>query len=182
MSSKLSKLSDEKLLKKVISGDTPAYGVLYERYSDEIYRYVYYRVAKNSLETEDLTQVVFIKAWDVILQNRTENYNFRALIYKIARNLTIDYWRTSKTELSIDELLMKSVIPKPEQQIILNEESDELVQAIRELEPKLQEVVICRFINGLSHAETARSLGRTEGYVRVLQYRALKKIRVLINE
>lgn len=181
MSSKLSRLPDEKLLKKVISGDTRAYGVLYERYVDEIYRYVYYRVAKNSLETEDLTQTVFIKAWDVILQDRTENYNFRALIYQIARNLTIDRWRTSKTELSINELLMKSDIPKLEQQIILNEESDELVHAIRELEPKLQEVVICRFINGLSHAETARSLGRTEGYVRVLQYRALKKIRLLIN-
>ena len=182
MSSKLSIPSDEKIIKTVISGDTRAYGVLYERYLDEIYRYIYYRVAKNSLEAEDLTQVVFIKAWDVILQNRTENYNFRALIYKIARNLTIDHWRTLKTELLIDEQLMEGANPKLEQQIILNEESDELVQVIRELEPKLQEVVICRFINGLSHAETARSLGRTEGYVRVLQYRALKKMRVLINE
>ena len=182
MSSKLSIPSDEKIIKTVISGDTRAYGVLYERYLDEIYRYIYYRVAKNSLEAEDLTQVVFIKAWDVILQNRTENYNFRALIYKIARNLTIDHWRTLKTELLIDEQLMEGANPKLEQQIILNEESDELVQVIRELEPKLQEVVICRFINGLSHAETAHSLGRTEGYVRVLQYRALKKIRVLINE
>jgi len=182
VSSKLSRLPDEQLTKKVLSGDTRAYGVLYERYLDEIYRYVYYRVAKNSLETEDLTQVVFIKAWDVILHDRTENYNFRALIYQIARNLTIDRWRTLKTELSIDKWLIESPITKPEQQIILNEESDELVQVIRELEPKLQEVVICRFINGLSHAETARSLGRTEGYVRVLQYRALKKIRVLINE
>ncbi len=181
MASKLSRLPDEKLIKKVISGDTRAYGVLYERYLDEIYRYVYYRVAKNSLEAEDLTQVVFIKAWKVILQDRTEKYNFRALIYQIARNLTIDHWRTSKTELLFDEQLMESANPKLEQQIILNEEGGELVQVIRELEPKLQEVVICRFINGLSHAETARSLGRTEGYVRVLQYRALKKIRVLIN-
>ena len=80
MSSKLSKLPDEKLLKKVISGDTRAYGVLYERYLDEIYRYVYFRIAKNSLEAEDLTQVVLFKSWNVILQNRTENYNFRALI------------------------------------------------------------------------------------------------------
>jgi RNA polymerase sigma-70 factor (ECF subfamily) len=182
VSSKLSRLPDEKLIKRVLSGDTRAYGVLYERYLDEIYRYVYYRVAKNSLETEDLTQVVFIKAWDVILQDRAENYNFRALIYQIAHNLVIDRWRTLKTELLIDEQLMEGAIPKPEQQIIMNEESDELVRVIRELEPKLQEVVICRFINELSHAETARSLGLTEGYVRVLQYRALKKMRVLINE
>ena len=182
MSSKLSRQLDEKLLKKVISGDTRAYGVLYEHYLDEIYRYVYFRVAKNSLEAEDLTQVVFFKAWNVIMQNRTDNYNFRALIYKIARNLTIDHWRTLKTELLLDEQLTESDTSKLEQQIILNEKSDELVQVIRELEPKLQEVVICRFINGLSHAETARSLGRTEGYVRVLQYRALKKMRVLINE
>ena len=182
MSSRSSRQPDEKLIKKIIHGDTRAFRVLYDRYVDEIYRYVYYRISRSSLEAEDLTQNVFIKAWDVILKNRTENYNFRGLIYKIARNLTIDHWRTSKTELLLDEQLVKTTDPKLEQQLIRKEESDELVRVIRELEPKLQEVIICRFINGLSHAETARSLGRTEGYVRVLQCRALKKIRVAINE
>ena len=178
---KFSKASDVEVIKKILSGDGKAYGELYQRYLDEIYRYVFYRVAKNHLEAEDLTQNVFIKAWEVILDNKTENYHFRALVYRIARNLTIDRWRTQKTEQSFDESnsqLIENSAFEPEQQIISNEANDDLLQAIRALKPDQQDVIICRFINELSHAETAQALGLTESHVRVLQHRALNELRI----
>ena len=183
MPSDYSKASDEKIIKAVIHGDIQAYGELYERYLDEIYRYVYYRAA-NHLEAEDLAQVVFIKAWEMILKKQPKKYNFRAFVYRIAHNLMVDRWRTQKQERSLEVENVESIpdpAPTPEQIMLSNEESHNLAEAIRELEPRLQHVFICRFINGLSHAETAQTLGLTEGHVRVLQHRALKKIRVVIK-
>jgi RNA polymerase sigma factor (sigma-70 family) len=69
----------------------------------------------------------------------------------------------------------------PEKKVLIQERSQALAAAVRELDPQLQDVFICRFINKLSHAETARTLGLKEGHVRVLQYRALKKIRITLE-
>jgi len=181
MTADYSNSSDGEIIKAVIEGDNRAYGELYKRYLDEIYRYVYYRVANSHLEAEDLIQVVFIKAWEVILKNKPGKHNFRALVYRIAHNLVVDRWRTQKQELSLEAKsfeALTSPAPTPEQLARSNEEINDITSAIRELEPRLQQVFICRFINGLSHSETAQALGLTTGHVRVLQYRALKKIRV----
>jgi RNA polymerase sigma-70 factor, ECF subfamily len=180
------KHSDEALIKAVIRGDNQAYGELYNRYFNEVFRYVYYRAASNQLDAEDMTQVVFFRAWDVLLKKQPQKYNFRALVYRIAQNLSIDRWRTQKQETSLDETVdnkaqVNASEPSPDQLTLRNEESQKLAAAIRELEPNLQNVIICRFINGLSHAETADALGLTEGNVRVLQHRALKRIRIAIT-
>jgi RNA polymerase sigma-70 factor (ECF subfamily) len=170
--------SDEKLIKAVFRRDVQAYGELYKRYLDEIYRYVYYRVA-NHPETEDLTQVVFIKAWEVISKNQPKKYNFRALVYRIAHNLIIDRWRTQKQELPLENFeSLPDTALTPEHKMLSKEENLNLALSIKELEPQMQQVIICRFINDLSHAETAQTLGLTEGHVRVIQHRALKKIRL----
>lgn len=123
MSSDYSKASDEKIIKAVIQGDTQAYGELYKRYLDDIYRYVYYR-AVNHLEVEDLIQEVFIKAWEVILKNQPKKYNFRALVYRIAHNLTVDRWRTKKQEISLENVeSLPAPMLTPEQLTVSNEES-----------------------------------------------------------
>lgn len=174
-----SKLTEEEIIKKVLNGNTRAYGELYERYLDEIFRYVYYRVARNRQEAEDLAQTVFIKAWEVIMKNRTKEYHFRGLLYQIARNTTIDRWRTQKDTVPLEDLPadgMEDDSPGPEEHSIRRERAEKLAARIRDLEPRMQDVIVCRFINELSHAETAKILGLTEGHVRVLQHRALKKI------
>jgi len=182
-----SKTPDDKIIDMVVKGNSQAYGELYNRYLDEIYRYIYYRVANNHLEAEDITQEVFIRSWDVITKNKPmgkRKRNFRALVYRIAHNLTVDRWRTRKPELPLEEENVESqtdLASTPEQIILAKEESQNLAAAIRELKPQLQDVFICRFVNGLSHAETAQRLGLNESHVRVLQYRALKKIRVNIK-
>ena len=182
-----SKAPDDKIIDMVVEGNIQAYGELYNRYLNEIYRFIYYRVASNHLEAEDITQEVFIRSWDVITKNKPmgkRKRNFRALVYRIAHNLTVDRWRTRKPELLLKEENVESLTDlasTPEQIMLMKEESQDLAAAIRELKPRLQNVFICRFINGLSHAETAQSLGLKEGHVRVLQHRALEEIRVIIK-
>lgn len=182
----LSQISDGEVIDLVLAGNKRAYGELYKRYLDEIYRYLYYRVAKNQQEAEDLAQDVFLKAWDVIsrTKKRKKKSNFRALAYRIAHNLSVDRWRTSKDEKSLQEVDLEvnfADFATPENRVLDQEQSQALAAAVRELDPQLQNVFICRFINQMSHAETAASLGLKEGHVRVLQYRALKRIRIVIE-
>jgi len=182
----LSLITDGEIIDLVCAGDQRAYGELYKRYLDEIYRYLYYRVARNQQEAEDLTQEVFIRAWDVISRTgkRKKQANFRALAYRIAHNLSVDRWRTSKDEHPLQEEdlgLGAADLATPEKRVLVQERSQALAAAIKELDPQLQDVFICRFINELSHAETAQSLGLKEGHVRVLQHRALKKIRITLE-
>lgn len=182
----LSQLTDHEIIDLVHAGNQRAYGELYKRYLDEIYRYLYYRVAKNQQEAEDLTQEVFIKAWDVISRTKKSKAksNFRALAYRIAHNLSVDRWRTRKNEQSLQaaELGLDAAdLTSPEKRIMVQQRNQRLAAAVQDLDPQLQNVFICRFINQLSHAQTAESLGLKEGHVRVLQHRALKKIKIKIE-
>jgi len=168
--------SDQVLLERTIQGDTEAFGDLYERYLDEIHRYVFYRVS-DRFEAEDLTETVFLKAWEALPRFESSRVNLRAWLYRIAHNTVVDYYRTRKpTADSLADNLRDSR-PSPERQAQSRDEQQQLAAAIRELESGLQHVIIYRFINGLSHAETAQVMGIREGYVRVLQHRALNQLR-----
>ena len=187
MASNLSLISEAEILTLVRDGDTRAYGELYNRYLDEIYRYLYFRVARNQPEAEDLAQEVFLKGWKALTSGSRsrKKSNFRALLYRIAHNLAVDRWRTEKDEMSLEDgrpSIQASEDEMPEYQILTTEQNQELAAAIRELDPNLQDVFICRFINVLSHAETAQILGLKIGHVRVLQHRALKQIRITIKD
>ncbi len=174
----------EKVIKMVLDGDVQAYGILYDCYYDEIYRYVYYRVARSETEAEDLTQIVFIRAWKVVSKKKTKKTNFRSLVYRIAHNLVIDYYRTRKNDVPLEKKMIESMPSNsltPEELALEKDDHQSVLNAIRELEPQYQDVLICRFINGLSHAETAKILDLSVGHVRVLQHRALKRIQVEIK-
>lgn len=174
-------LSDEALLERAIRGDAEAFGGLYARYLGEFHRYIFYRVA-NRLDAEDLTETVFIKAWDALPRFESAKVNFRAWLYRIAQNTIVDYYRARQaTTDAIPEQLQDSR-PSPEGQIQMQDESQGLALAIQSLDASQQQVIICRFINGMSHAETAATLGLAEGHVRVLQMRALQKLRLLLDK
>lgn len=172
---------DQTLLARAIRGEREAFGYLYERYMDEIHRYVFYRVA-DRFEAEDLTETVFLKAWEALPRFESCGINFRAWLYRIAHNTVVDYYRTRKptSDLPADE--PRDSRPSPEHQSQARDEQQQLAAAIGELDDNLQQVIVYRFINGLSHAETARVMGLAEGHVRVLQYRALQKLRQRLEE
>ena len=172
---------DERLLRLAANGNKKAFGWIYERYLGEIYRFVFYRVG-DPLEAEDITENAFIKAWEHlpdIYAKGDEISNFRAWIYRIAKNLAIDFLR-GKAHFRLDDVQLIATDKSPEELVQQKNLSRQMAEAIQTLEPAMQEVVILRFINNLSHSETAQIMGLNPGHTRVLQYRALKKLQAFL--
>lgn len=172
------KNSDQRLLAHIKKGDKQAFGTLYERYLELIYNYIYFKVGGNHQETEDLTEEVFLRAFSSIMEKTKSQANFKALLYRIAHNLVIDNYRAKKIEVDIDDFeIVSGKSPNPEQSLENVQLSKELADAIKTLKPKLQEVIILRYISDLGTDEIAEVMGISRNYVRVLQYRALQKLK-----
>ena len=178
--------TDEALISSTAGGDLAAFGTLYSRYLEPIYRYIYYRVS-NVHDSEDLTEEVFVRAWSALQKAQADPgiKNFRAWLYRIAHNLVVDHHRQSKGNLS-EEILDEENLAESDsaiEEILVKElEAKNLEEALLTLEDPLQQIIILRFINGMSHAETAEIVGLKEGHVRVLQYRALKRLRNILEK
>lgn len=182
MPTKSTDLPEERLFRLAAQGNKKAFGRLYERHLDEIYRYVYFRVA-NPLDAEDITESAFLKAWErlpEIYANGDRIRNFRAWVYRIARNLTIDFQRARKP-LPLEYEPQTASGNPPAESVDRRDLSSQLVEAVQQLEPNLQQVIILRFVNQLSHEETAAIMELQPGHTRVLQYRALKKLQVILS-
>ncbi len=176
---------DEDLVIRAVSGNVEAFGTLYDRYVDLIYNYVYYRV-NEVREAEDVTETVFLKAFENLTGFNKDRQieNFRAWIYKIAHNQVIDYYRTNRETSELPpELTNGHANELPEPRFELRERSANLLRIVHRLKPTYRDVILNRFFNGLSHRETAQVMDLEENHIRILQYRALRKIReVLQNE
>lgn len=174
--------SDDELIDRAKQGDKDAFGQLYERYLTPIYNFIIYRVG-NQQEAEDLTEIVFVKAWQALDRYQLQGVPFLAWLYRIARNLVTDYHRAHKTpHLNLDtQITLPDPLPNPEEQVLASIQFEQLLEKIATLEPLYQDVLTLRFIQGLSHDEVADILDRNRGAVRVLQHRALQTLRRLIK-
>ena len=171
---------ESRLVNQAVNGDTEAFGDLYEIHLEAIYQYIYYRLS-NRQDAEDLTEAVFLKAWQAIGDFEHGNVPFRAWLYRIAHNTVVDHYRARKETQSIDMMTqLTDEQTHVEQQVSTREWSDQLAKVIRKLSPLHQHVLVLRFINGLSHAEVAEILGRRVESIRVLQHRALKELQGLL--
>jgi RNA polymerase sigma-70 factor, ECF subfamily len=181
-SDKVQDVTDQELVELAGNGNISAYGCLYDRYINQIYRYVYFRLT-SQMESEDLTEMVFLKTFEVIRQDRTKIDNFKAWIYRTAHNLIIDHYRLRKNLVPLEEAVrLHDPKPSPEMEILNGEEHIALQRVIAKLEGVSQQVITCRFINGLSYEETAQIMRMKPGNVRVIQFRALQKLRELLKK
>ena len=174
------KQTEAQLINRAVNGDAEAFGDLYEYHLDPIYHYIFYRVS-NRQDAEDLTEGVFLKAWQAIGDFEQNGVPFRAWLYRIAHNTVVDHYRMQKDTQSIEG--MEQIRDKQvhiEQQLSFQERSEQLTRIIKKLSPLHQHVLILRFINGLSHSEVAEILNRRVESIRVLQHRALKELQGLI--
>jgi RNA polymerase sigma-70 factor, ECF subfamily len=178
----LSMLTDQELVAKTVAGQTAAYGSLYDRYVEQIYRFIYFRVS-NRQDAEDLTEAVFIKTYKAIRENGRSIDNIKSWFFRSAQNIVIDYYRGQQTTFPLDEFGDTSDDQaSPESQIIIDEGQCRLRKALEMLEPEQQMIIACRFVNRMSHEETAQVLSIKVEYLRVLQHRALKKLRKILEE
>lgn len=169
------------LVNQALAGDSASFGLLYELYLDEMYQFVFYKV-KGHQEAEDLTEVVFLKAWQGLDENPPIEIPFRLWLYRIARNTVIDHYRTRKSQVDLEEAMsVPETTDGPETLVVRRERVEELRDKLQMLNEDQQEVLTCRFVMGLSHAETAVVMSRTEQAVRALQYRAIVALRDLLT-
>lgn len=160
------------------------YEELYLEFSDKIYKYIYWQTRDPYL-AEDFTGEVFAGVWKN--WKRFKPDFSQAFLYKIAKNILIDFWRKNKNikELSLETSVEEGIEPSYDENLIeeIQKKSDinNLHEAIGELPENLREVVILRFIEDMPAREVGEILNITEVNVRVLQYRALKKLKEIIK-
>ena len=177
---------DEKaLVNRAIDGDEEAFGELYLLHLDAIYRYVYYRIGSME-DAEDLTEQIFLKAWEALPGYQQRGKPFTSWLYRIAHNIIVDFHRKRKNiEISVDKVFDESLDdgqPGILQKIVEQEESKLLANAISQLSDEQQQVIVLRFVEGLSHKEVARILGKNEGACRMIQYRALTVLQQILQK
>ena len=169
--------TDAALVLAAKGGDASAFGELYERYRDAIYRFCLARTG-TSHDAEDLVADVFVKALQSLDRYQDRGLPFAAFLYRIARNAAIDRARTLKQPLSVDGLLVE---PASKQNVELEAtfavERSILLAALARLKPEHRDVIVMRFIEGYAALEVAKLLGKTEGAIRTLQHRALERLR-----
>ena len=171
---------DEQIIQKVKNGDAEAFGVLYEQYAETIFRYIYSHL-DNRLDAEDLTEEVFLRAWRALPKYDERGLPFTAFLFRIGRNSLIDYYRQRKDVQSIDDMELQARQLGPEDAVGLNIENESLRKTIAGLREDYRNVVIFRFLSGLSPEETAHLMQRSVGAIRVLQHRALASLKEMLE-
>jgi RNA polymerase sigma-70 factor (ECF subfamily) len=170
-------IDDKQLVANAQSGNADAFGVLYARHMDAIYRYIFFRVHDQHL-AEDLTEETFVRAWEYLPNYKVTERPVTSWLYRIAHNLVVDHARKQHpvAASAIDVLSQQAAEHGPEQSVELSEAHADLINAMHILSEVEQEVIILRFVEGLSHREVADITGKTEGSSRVIQYQALAKL------
>lgn len=160
--------------------DAEAFGELYSIYREPIQRFLRFRVSSNEV-ADDLTADVFLKLWQHVKEGRRITH-FRGLIYQIARHAVIDYYRSAKVMLSIDEV--------PEHALGLLEsdlpyhgpiEKEKLLTALKDMRPEYRELLTLFYFEELRVKEIAMVMHKRPGAVRVQLHRAIKAIRYAVQ-
>lgn len=178
------KITEKVLLYKVkAKHDSEAYGLLYDSYVKQIYRFVFFKVSSHE-EAEDITSEVFLKAWHY-LQSGKEVKSFSGLLYRIARTTIIDMYRakTIRPEVFIGEEDIEvsdggKFLGLLDQSI----EVERVVKMIKKLKQEYQEVITLRYVDELELNEIAEIMGKGAIAVRVTLHRAIAKLKELIDE
>lgn len=173
--------SEKNLIERAKKGEMEPFGHLYDHYVAPIYRFVLVKV-NNKAEAEDLTHDVFLSAWQNIKSYKHKGFPFSSWLYQIARNKVIDHYRTRKAHTSfenLDENLLK-VVGVAENRLETILEVEKVKQAIAQLSPEQQDVIIMKFVEDLSNEEIAGALKKSEGAVRLLQHRAINNLKEIL--
>lgn len=163
-------------------GDGDAFTRLYDVYVGKVYQYIYYRVRKTT-DVEDLTQDVFIRAWRSIQRYKPGKAPFLAWLYTIAHNLVVDYYRSKRREPPVtfgETLTASGSAEDPDIESFID--LDVVNRLLERLPADQQQVIMLRLIEGFDYNDIAAAMGKSQGAVRVIQLRALRRLRQWLEE
>jgi RNA polymerase sigma-70 factor (ECF subfamily) len=174
-------MDETTLVQRARRMERAAISALYHRHVQAIYRYIYYRVGDAHM-AEDLTAEVFLRVIEGLPDYELRGVPFVAWLYRIAQARIADHFRQQQRRGAVD---IREDWPSDEETLLVKVERSfrqvKLREAINQLTPDQQHVIILKFIEGLNNAEAAQILDKTEGAVKSLQHRALNALRRLIG-
>lgn len=165
-------------------GDADAFGMLYDHYQVSVYRFLYYRTRSSTL-AEDLTSETFFRALRNMTNFRWQGKDFGAWLMTIARNLATDHFKAGRTRLELtteDMGAHDDSTEGPESMVLASLTNELLLEALTQLPDEQRDCLVMRFLQGMSIAETAAVLGRSDGAVKQLQLRGVRNLAKLMPE
>jgi RNA polymerase sigma-70 factor (ECF subfamily) len=176
------------LVERAQAGESEAFGLIYDRYVDTVFRFVYFRVGNRQL-AEDLTSDTFLRALKRIGSFTWQGRDLGAWLVTIARNLVADHFKSGRYRLEVTtgdvldaDREDRGPEGSPESAVVDHITNVALLTAVKQLNPEQQECIVLRFLQGFSVAETAQTMGKNEGAIKALQYRAVRALARLLPE
>lgn len=175
-------VEEQRLVARSVEGESSAFGLLYDRYLPKIYRFVFFKIGHRE-EAEDLTHQIFLSAWENIRTFQQQGLPISSWLYKIARNRVIDHYRTKKINVPLDDIsqelsLITDELHDTDTRMLL----ERVYTSLHHLVDEQQEVIVLRFIEELTHKEIAAVMEKNEIAVRVLQHRAVRNLKKILDE
>lgn len=176
------------LVERAQAGEAEAFGLIYDRYVDTVFRFVYFRVGNRQL-AEDLTSDTFLRALKRIGSFTWQGRDLGAWLVTIARNLVADHFKSGRYRLEVTtgdvldaDREDRGPEGSPESAVVDHITNVALLTAVKQLNPEQQECIVLRFLQGFSVAETAQTMGKNEGAIKTLQYRAVRALSRLLPD
>jgi RNA polymerase sigma-70 factor (ECF subfamily) len=176
------------LVERAQAGEADAFGKIYDRYFDTVFRFIYFRVGNRPL-AEDLTADTFLRALKRISSFTWQGRDLGAWLVTIARNLVADHFKSGRYRLEVTTGdVLDADDPErgpegsPEAAVVDHITNVALLAAVKQLNPEQQECIVLRFLQGFSVAETAHAMGKNEGAIKALQYRAVRALHRLLPD
>jgi len=184
-------LEEKLLLQRVLLGEKDAFAEVYDFYVVKIFRFVYLKT--NSKEVaEDITSEVFMKCWkhikalqDKLNEGISDYETIGPLLYTIARNTVIDYYRKKHEDhVGISDEMKENIADNRQnisEKLIIKQEVEYIINVIKELRDEYQEVLLLKFVEDLPNSDISKITDKSEGSTRVLIHRALKSLEKALN-
>ncbi|MFA9391198.1 MAG: RNA polymerase sigma factor [Prolixibacteraceae bacterium] len=184
-------LMDQEMIEQALNGKEKAFSYLFLKYRDPIY-YMLLKMVKNKTDAEDLTFEAFGKAF-ANLHIYSREFAFSTWLYRIATNNCIDFLRKQKglhisidqnqeTEMDTAGFRLKSMVPNPEENMIIMQREKMLHGFVEKLNPRYHLLIDLRYFKEFSYEEIAKELALPLGTVKVQLFRARKKLFDLIGK
>ena len=172
------------LVEKARAGDQQAFGQLYDIFADRIFKFISIKVS-DSFQAEDVLQDTFVKAWKGLHTLKLEDLNFSAWLYKIARNTVNDFYRKNGNKQTVE---LDESMPIPDanaekfvEQMDIDFSVELLKNSLQKLPQQYRTVLELRYIQDFEIKEVAKILGKTNLAVRLINHRAIIKLKDIIN-